>query len=98
MVGARGRGEERMKMNKKKLVVVVVVVALIVAFFVFDLGHFLSLDYIKSRQAELAALYAARPALVVGVYALIYVIVFALALPVGAVMTLAAARCSDCWN
>jgi pyruvate/2-oxoglutarate dehydrogenase complex dihydrolipoamide dehydrogenase (E3) component/uncharacterized membrane protein YdjX (TVP38/TMEM64 family) len=76
-------------MNKNKLVVAIVVVALIVAFFVFDLGRFLSLDYLKSRQAELAALYDARPILVIGAYALIYVVVFALALPVGAVMTLA---------
>ena len=29
------------------------------AFFAFDLGRFLSLDYLKARQAEFAALYAA---------------------------------------
>jgi pyruvate/2-oxoglutarate dehydrogenase complex dihydrolipoamide dehydrogenase (E3) component/uncharacterized membrane protein YdjX (TVP38/TMEM64 family) len=76
-------------MSKKKLLIVALLVGLVVAFFAFDLGRFLSLDTIKSRQAEFAALYAARPALVIGVYALIYVVVFALALPVGAVMTLA---------
>jgi pyruvate/2-oxoglutarate dehydrogenase complex dihydrolipoamide dehydrogenase (E3) component/uncharacterized membrane protein YdjX (TVP38/TMEM64 family) len=76
-------------MQKKKLFLVVLVVALVVGFFAFDLGRFLSLEYIKSRQAEFEALYAQRPALVIGVYALIYVVVFALALPVGAVMTLA---------
>lgn len=75
--------------NKNKLVLVLALAGLVVAFFAFDLGRFLSLDYLKSRQAEFAALYAARPLLVVGSYALIYVVVFALALPVGAVMTLA---------
>jgi pyruvate/2-oxoglutarate dehydrogenase complex dihydrolipoamide dehydrogenase (E3) component/uncharacterized membrane protein YdjX (TVP38/TMEM64 family) len=76
-------------MNKNKLVIAIVVVALIVGFFAFDLGRFLSLDYLKSRQTEFTMLYAERPVLVIGVYALVYVLVFALALPVGAVMTLA---------
>ena len=76
-------------MSKKKLFIVALLIALVVAFFAFDLGRFLSLEYIKSRQTEFAALYAERPLLVIGMYALIYVVVFALALPVGAVMTLA---------
>ena len=46
-------------MSKKKLLIVALLLALIAAFFAFDLGRFLSLDYIKSRQAEFAALYAA---------------------------------------
>jgi phosphatidylglycerophosphate synthase len=32
------------------------------AFFAFDLGRYLSLDYIKQRQADFARLYGARPA------------------------------------
>jgi len=76
-------------MSKKKLLTVAVLVALVLAFFAFDLGRFLSLAYLKSQQASFAALYAQSPALVIGAYALIYIAVFALALPVGAVMTLA---------
>jgi pyruvate/2-oxoglutarate dehydrogenase complex dihydrolipoamide dehydrogenase (E3) component/uncharacterized membrane protein YdjX (TVP38/TMEM64 family) len=76
-------------MSKKKLVIVLVLVALVVAFFALDLGRFLSLDYVKSRQAEFAALYDQRPLVVIGVYSAIYIVVFALALPVGAVMSLA---------
>jgi pyruvate/2-oxoglutarate dehydrogenase complex dihydrolipoamide dehydrogenase (E3) component/uncharacterized membrane protein YdjX (TVP38/TMEM64 family) len=75
-------------MSKKKILLIVALVALVVAFFAFDLGRFLSLEYVKSRQAEFSLLYEQRPLLVVGSYAVIYVIVFALALPVGAVMTL----------
>jgi pyruvate/2-oxoglutarate dehydrogenase complex dihydrolipoamide dehydrogenase (E3) component/uncharacterized membrane protein YdjX (TVP38/TMEM64 family) len=75
--------------KNKKLLIVAVLVALVVAYFAFDLGRFLSLDYVKSRQAEFAALYAQRPLLVIGVYAAIYIVVFALALPVGAVISLA---------
>ena len=76
-------------MSKKKLLIVALLVALVVAFFAFDLGRFLSLAYLKSQQASFAALYAQSPAAVIGAYALIYIAVFALALPVGAVMTLA---------
>jgi pyruvate/2-oxoglutarate dehydrogenase complex dihydrolipoamide dehydrogenase (E3) component/uncharacterized membrane protein YdjX (TVP38/TMEM64 family) len=75
--------------NKNKWLLVLALAALVVAFFAFDLGRFLSLEYLKSRQAEFAALYAERPLVVIGAYALAYIVVFALALPVGAVMTLA---------
>ena len=34
-------------MKSGKLLVAVAIVALVVAFFAFDLGHFLSLDYFK---------------------------------------------------
>ena len=76
-------------MSKKKLFIVAILLGLVVAFFAFDLGRFLSLAYLKSQQAGFAALYAESPARVLAAYALIYIVVFALALPVGAVMTLA---------
>ena len=76
-------------MSKKKWLIVAVLLLVVGAFFAFDLGRFLNLAYLKSQQASFAALYAERPALVIGAYALVYIVVFALALPVGAVMTLA---------
>jgi pyruvate/2-oxoglutarate dehydrogenase complex dihydrolipoamide dehydrogenase (E3) component/uncharacterized membrane protein YdjX (TVP38/TMEM64 family) len=77
-------------MNKNKLVLAVVLLALIAAFFVFDLGRFFSLAYLKSSQAQFAALYDSHPAAVIGVYFAIYVAVTALSFPGAAVMTLAA--------
>jgi pyruvate/2-oxoglutarate dehydrogenase complex dihydrolipoamide dehydrogenase (E3) component/uncharacterized membrane protein YdjX (TVP38/TMEM64 family) len=77
-------------MSKKKLVILALLVALIVAFFAFDLGRFLSLDYVKSRQAEFTALAADRPLVVGGAFFAIYVAVCALSLPGAAIMTLAA--------
>jgi pyruvate/2-oxoglutarate dehydrogenase complex dihydrolipoamide dehydrogenase (E3) component/uncharacterized membrane protein YdjX (TVP38/TMEM64 family) len=77
-------------MNKNKLVVAIVVIALIVAFFAFDLGRFFSLAYLKSSQAEFAALYEARPVAVVGVFLLVYVAATALSLPGATILTLAA--------
>ena len=76
-------------MNKNKLVVAVVVVALIAAFFVFDLGRFFSLAYLKNSQAQFAELYQARPVLVIGSYFVLYVAVTALSLPGAAILTLA---------
>ena len=77
-------------MNKNKLVVAIVLLALIIAFFVFDLGHYFSLAYLKSSQAQFAALYDNHPAAVIGVFFAIYVAVTALSFPGAAVMTLAA--------
>ena len=65
---ARAEGRRGVAMNKNKLLLALVLVVLIVAFFAFDLGRYLSLAYLKSSQADFAALYAARPALVIGVY------------------------------
>ena len=72
-------------MSKKKLVILALLVALIVAFFAFDLGRFLSLDYIKSRQAEFTALAADKPLAVGGVFFAVYVAVCALSLPGAAI-------------
>ena len=77
-------------MPKKKLIIVALLVLLVAAFFAFDLGRFLSLEYIKSRQAEFTALAADRPLLVGGAFFAIYVAVCALSLPGAAIMTLAA--------
>jgi pyruvate/2-oxoglutarate dehydrogenase complex dihydrolipoamide dehydrogenase (E3) component/uncharacterized membrane protein YdjX (TVP38/TMEM64 family) len=68
----------------------IVLLALIVAFFVFDLGRFFSLAYLKSSQAEFALLYGEHPAAVIGVFFAIYVAVTALSFPGATVMTLAA--------
>jgi pyruvate/2-oxoglutarate dehydrogenase complex dihydrolipoamide dehydrogenase (E3) component/uncharacterized membrane protein YdjX (TVP38/TMEM64 family) len=77
-------------MQKKKLVLAVLLIALVVAFFAFDLGRFLSLEYIKSRQAEFTALAADQLLAVGGAFFAIYVAVTALSLPGAAIMTLAA--------
>ncbi|HET9822362.1 MAG TPA: FAD-dependent oxidoreductase [Burkholderiaceae bacterium] len=75
-------------MSKKKLLIVVIVAALVVAWFAFGLGEWSSLAAIKARQAQFAALYAGHPVSVIAAYAALYVLVFALALPVGAVISL----------
>jgi pyruvate/2-oxoglutarate dehydrogenase complex dihydrolipoamide dehydrogenase (E3) component/uncharacterized membrane protein YdjX (TVP38/TMEM64 family) len=77
-------------MNKKKVVVLLLIAALVAAFFAFDLGRFLSLEYIRGAQGHFEALYAERPGQVIGVYFAVYVAVAALSLPGAAIMTLLA--------
>jgi pyruvate/2-oxoglutarate dehydrogenase complex dihydrolipoamide dehydrogenase (E3) component/uncharacterized membrane protein YdjX (TVP38/TMEM64 family) len=73
----------------KRLPLIAVVAALSVAFFALDLGRFLTLEALKAGQAGFAGWYAARPALVLGGYFLLYVAVAALSLPGAAVLTVA---------
>ncbi|TAL66392.1 MAG: pyridine nucleotide-disulfide oxidoreductase [Burkholderiaceae bacterium] len=74
----------------KRWWVVVVLAGLVAAFFAFDLGHYLSLETIKGRQAELEAWRAAQPLVAALLFFAGYVAVTALSLPGAAVMTLAA--------
>jgi uncharacterized membrane protein YdjX (TVP38/TMEM64 family) len=72
----------------KKLVIVGLIVAAVLAFWLLDLGQYFSLSYIKASQARFQAYYAAHPALTLGGYFVVYVLVTAFSLPGAAVMTL----------
>ena len=76
-------------MNLKKLLLLAAVVCAIVVFVAFDLGRYLSLDYLKQSQAGFADLYAQRPLMVVASYFGVYVLVTALSFPGAAILTLA---------
>lgn len=58
-------------------------------FLFFDLGRFLTLDYLKDSQARFQEIYQDRRLLVIGVYMAVYIVVTALSLPGAVVMTLA---------
>lgn len=73
----------------KKIIVVAVILGAVVLFQTLGLGDYLTLGYIKQQQANLAAVYAAHPLLMLGGYFLLYVGVTALSLPGAVVMTLA---------
>ncbi|EKF75914.1 mercuric reductase [Alcanivorax hongdengensis A-11-3] len=84
-------------MNIKKALLLVIIAALIASYFLFDLGRFLSLDYLKEQQHAFDALYGDKPAVVLGAFFAIYVIVTALSLPGAAIMTLAAGALFGFW-
>jgi pyruvate/2-oxoglutarate dehydrogenase complex dihydrolipoamide dehydrogenase (E3) component/uncharacterized membrane protein YdjX (TVP38/TMEM64 family) len=77
-------------MQKKKLAVLLVLAAAIAAFFIFDLGRFFSLAYLKESQAAFGQTYAEQPLLVIGAFFAVYVAATALSFPGAAVLTLAA--------
>ena len=81
-----------------KSLLLLVIVAAIAAFFVFDLGAYLTLANLKARQADLAALVEARPVVAVAAFFLLYVAVTALSLPGAAILTLAAGAIFGLWE
>ena len=76
-------------MTKGKIAVVVVLAILVVAFIWLDLGRYLSLEYLKARQADIDAFYRENPVMVLAGYFVAYVAITGLSLPGAAIMTLA---------
>jgi pyruvate/2-oxoglutarate dehydrogenase complex dihydrolipoamide dehydrogenase (E3) component/uncharacterized membrane protein YdjX (TVP38/TMEM64 family) len=74
----------------KKLAILAVLAALIVAYFVFDLGQYLTLEGVKALAADLAAFQERNAVLVIVGFFLAYVAVTGASLPGAALMTLAA--------
>jgi pyruvate/2-oxoglutarate dehydrogenase complex dihydrolipoamide dehydrogenase (E3) component/uncharacterized membrane protein YdjX (TVP38/TMEM64 family) len=72
-------------------------VAGVAAFFLLDLGAYLTLDALKARQAGLAALVEQRPLVMIGGFFLLYVAATALSLPGAAILTLAAGAIFGLW-
>ncbi|OYY91532.1 MAG: pyridine nucleotide-disulfide oxidoreductase [Sphingomonas sp. 28-66-16] len=73
----------------KRLLVLLVLAVIAVAFFYFDLAHYLTLDALKARQAEFAGYYDRSPGLVIGLFFLVYVAVTGASLPGAAILTIA---------
>lgn len=82
-------------MKPAKILILLLLTSLIAAYFVFDLGHYVSLDYLKSSQHAFKDYYAAHPLATIALFALIYVAVTALSLPGAAILTLAAGALFD---
>lgn len=78
-----------MSKNLGKIILIAIVALLIAAYFAFDLQQYLSLAVLKERRDALAAFAASNPALSIGGYFAIYVVVTALSLPGAAIMTIA---------
>ncbi|PKM10490.1 MAG: pyridine nucleotide-disulfide oxidoreductase [Gammaproteobacteria bacterium HGW-Gammaproteobacteria-3] len=76
-------------MKSSKSFLLVLIAALIVAFFVFDLQQYLTLEALKGQQAAIDAYFQNQPVLAVAIYMLTYILVTALSLPGATIMTLA---------
>lgn len=74
----------------KKIILLAIIAAAVAAFFYFDLGSYLSLDYFKSQQESFAAAYNENPLLIIALFAAIYIISTALSLPGASLLTILA--------
>ena len=83
---------------KTKLILVAVIVAVIAAFFLFDLGQYFNLEYLKSQKDSLNALYDANPILISAIFFIVYVLVAAFNLPAAGLLTVAAGAILGFWN
>lgn len=77
----------KIKFNSK-LAIIVLVAVLIGAFFAFDLGEYLTLEYMQSQRQQFIEYYNNNTVLTIAVYFCVYVAVTALSLPGAAIMTL----------
>lgn len=74
----------------KKALLVLLAISAFVAYFVFDLGQYLSLENFKAQQSEILAAKNAQPALYIAGFFVIYVVITGLSIPGAAIMTLIA--------
>jgi uncharacterized membrane protein YdjX (TVP38/TMEM64 family) len=66
-----------------------VIIGLVIIFWIFDLGRYLTLSYLKGSLEGFKTLYADHRVLVILIYFLIYVIATSLSLPGAVVLTIA---------
>lgn len=86
-----------MKSRTTKIILLSIVAVLLVAFFAFDLGQYLTLDYLKSQQQAFNEYYQQHRFSTLLIYFFIYILVTALSLPGAAVMTLAGGALFGFW-
>lgn len=87
-----------MSANVRKVLILLFLIAVVVAFYVFRLDRLLSLDELKSRQAELQASLDAAPTQFLAIFALIYVLIAGFSIPGATVLTLAAGFLFGFWR
>ena len=76
-------------MNKTQITLLVTVILLVAAFFLFDLGRYFNLEYLKQQQAVMDAFYGRQPLTTALYYFLLYIVITGLSLPGAAILTLA---------
>ena len=76
-------------MWRLRMAVLLLLALLAVAFFVLDLGQYLSLAWLQQQRASLQLLVSGQPGLTASGYFVLYVLVCALSVPGAAVLTLA---------
>lgn len=81
----------------RKLIIVSVILVLAIGFFAFDLDQVLTLDNLKSHQAELLELRDSAPVMYSLIFFSLYIAITALSLPGAAIMTLVGGGIFGLW-
>ena len=76
-------------MNGARLAALALIGAAVLAYYAFDVGRFVTLEFIKTQQQALHAYYSFQPAQTIAIFFGLYVLVTALSLPGAAILTLA---------
>jgi uncharacterized membrane protein YdjX (TVP38/TMEM64 family) len=84
-------------MDTKRLLVLIIVLAGVSAFFVLDLGQYLSPAFFQAQRARIEAFHAAHPLQTALLYFAVYVAVTALSLPGATAMTLVGGAIFGFW-
>ncbi len=84
-------------MTKTRWILLGLLALAVAAFFLLDLNRFLTLDFFKAQQAAVEAYRHVHPWITAGVYFAVYVLVTAVSLPGGAVMTLVGGALFGLW-
>ncbi len=74
----------------KKIIILLALFVVVTLFFVYDLGQFLTLDYVKEQQQSIDAYYVDNRIVTLIGFFLLYVLITGASLPGAAVLTLAA--------
>lgn len=77
-------------MNRTKIALFTAVIVLVAVFFIYDLGQYFNLAYLKQQQAAMDAYYAQNPLATAVSFFFLYVVITGLSLPGAAILTLAA--------
>ena len=85
-------------MKFSRIALLVAVLALIAAFFVFDLGRYLSLEFFATQRQAILDYEAANPVLAAVAFFVVYVVVTGLSLPGAALLTLVAGAVFGFWE
>jgi uncharacterized membrane protein YdjX (TVP38/TMEM64 family) len=76
-------------MNPKRIIILMAIAAFIASYFIFDLGQYLNLAYLKQQQQSLADYQQLHPIQLAVLFFFAYILVTALSLPGATIMTLA---------
>ena len=77
------------KIINARVIVIILIAVLVACFIAFDLGHYLTLEYLKTQRSALLDFYDQHRVSSLTLYFLVYIAVTALSLPGATVMTLA---------